>query len=243
EGSINTTNQNAQTRELNDTLVKARADQLSSILKAHISQFLTRELDRVLRQVIRGTLKKVGQAVVQSTKNQQAQTSVEQPSLKQDSQKDEQDKARREDLQNNIKNPKIGMENHLDEMKDKDRGLGIVDVKMLVNSERRNLILVDSETGKEQVINPEGPRKIPAFFKQSAKIMFKPDENGDIGHFITARGEETYIQVNGRTDCLLIAYNESLGRKVDEDMIENEREKLVQYTVQHSKTFERYKKI
>ncbi|CAF1258181.1 unnamed protein product [Didymodactylos carnosus] len=68
EGSINTTNQNAQTRELNDTLVKARADQLNSILKAHRSQFLTRELDRVLRQVIRGTLKIVDQAVVQSTK-------------------------------------------------------------------------------------------------------------------------------------------------------------------------------
>ncbi|CAF1638305.1 unnamed protein product [Rotaria magnacalcarata] len=112
---------------------------------------------------------------------------------------------------------------------------------MLANSKWRNITVHNQATGETEVIRPGGLRKIPAFFKQSAEIIFQSGENGSIGHFVTARGKETYIQLNGRQDCLLIAYNESLGRKVNEAMIEKERYSLDQYITRNRTTYSKYK--
>ena len=49
-----------------------------------------------------------------------------------------------------------------------------------------------------------------------------------------------YKQVNGRNDCLLIAYNESLGRTVNENMIRQERENLNNYTLSHLDDYQKY---
>ncbi|CAF1235147.1 unnamed protein product [Rotaria sp. Silwood1] len=112
-----------------------------------------------------------------------------------------------------MRNPKQITASYLREAKDKDRALGLADIKMLADRKRRKITVYNSDTDEKEIINPSGVRKIPALFKQSAKIYYEADENGDIGHYFTGRGTETYIQINGRKDCLLIAYHESLGRK------------------------------
>ncbi|CAF5094774.1 unnamed protein product, partial [Rotaria sp. Silwood1] len=84
---------------------------------------------------------------------------------------------------------------------------------MLADRKRRKITVYNSDIGEKEIINPSEVKKILALFKQSAKIYYEADENGDIGHYFTGRGTETYIQINERKDCLLIAYHESLGRK------------------------------
>ncbi|CAF5002437.1 unnamed protein product, partial [Rotaria sp. Silwood1] len=75
--------------------------------------------------------------------------------------------------------------NYLREAKDKDRALGLADIKMLADRKRRKITVYNSDTGEKEIINPSEVRKIPALFKQSAKIYYEADENGDIGHYFT----------------------------------------------------------
>ncbi|CAF1494754.1 unnamed protein product [Rotaria sp. Silwood1] len=84
---------------------------------------------------------------------------------------------------------------------------------MLADRKRRKITVYNSDTDEKEIINPSEVRKILALFKQSAKIYYEAGENEDIRHYFTGRGTETYIQINERKDCLLIAYHESLGRK------------------------------
>ena len=112
---------------------------------------------------------------------------------------------------------------------------------MLANQKMRNIEIFDKDTGEKILVQPEGFwRKIPAFFKQSASINFKRDLESGVGHYYTARGTEMYKQVNGRNDCLLISYHESLGRTVNEDMIRQERDTLSKYTLSHLDDYQRY---
>ncbi|CAF1306050.1 unnamed protein product [Rotaria sp. Silwood1] len=108
---------------------------------------------------------------------------------------------------------------------------------MLADRKRRKITVYNSDIGEKEIINPSEVKKILALFKQSAKIYYEADENGDIGHYFTGRGTETYIQINGRKDCLLIAYHESLGRKVNENIIGQERVSLRRYTAKHSEKY------
>ncbi|CAF1355046.1 unnamed protein product [Rotaria sp. Silwood1] len=108
---------------------------------------------------------------------------------------------------------------------------------MLADRKRRKITVYNSDTDEKETINPSGVRKIPDLFKQSAKIYYEAGENGDIGHYFTGRGTETYIQINERKDCLLIAYHESLGRKVNENIIGQERVSLRRYTAKHSEKY------
>ncbi|CAF5045315.1 unnamed protein product [Rotaria sp. Silwood1] len=123
------------------------------------------------------------------------------------------------------KNPKQITASYLREAKDKDRALGLADIKMLADRKRRKITVYNSDTDEKEIINPSGVRKIPALFKQSAKIYYEVDENGDIGHYFTGRETETYIQINGRKDCLLIAYHESLGSQNGSVPLVNIKEK------------------
>ncbi|CAF4653206.1 unnamed protein product, partial [Rotaria sp. Silwood2] len=236
EGAVENKNNNNNTKPINDKLVKARVEQLNGIIKGYISIELTKKLDTTLRQIISGTLRKVGKAIAQTAKdminsefngknpvdvfkqsNQNgSQVSVDQPLDKQNPKKEQEEQAKREDRQNNIKNPKSLSEYYSEEIKDKDRALGLADIKMLADSKARNITVYNVDTGEKEVIRPSGLRKILAFFKQSAKINYKADENGDIGHYFTGRGTETYRQINGHNNCLIIAYHESLGRTVNE---------------------------
>ncbi|CAF1467007.1 unnamed protein product [Rotaria sordida] len=265
EGVFNIKNDNANVQNRNEKIITDRVEQLKNIIKGYIAQKLTRELDRILRQLISGVLKKIGEAIAQITKatvdslfnkknlfdksktfNQsndsgQSQVSVEQPSSDVGSQKEKENAAKREDLQNNIKNPKAQRETYEEEAKDKSRGMNLADIMMLANKKKRNIVVYDSKTGTQKVIRPEGVGKIFAFFKTNAKIKHIPDENGGIGHFITGRGNENYIQKNGRKNCLLIAYHESLGRNVDDSFIEKEQKEIYQYTTQHLDKYLRYR--
>jgi preprotein translocase subunit SecA len=257
------TNEKALHNDINQNLVHARAEQLNRIIREYIYTKLTRELDRVLRQIISETLKQIGKSLAQAVKamiesefngknpietlknshqNKQSQIVIEQPSINENSIKEQQDQAKkRKVLQNKIQNPKEMMDTYSEEMKDKDRALGRADIKMLADQKRRNITVYNTNTGQKEVIRPSGLRMIPAFFKQSAKINYTPRENGNIGHFFTARGTEIFVQINGRRDCLLIAYHESLGRTVDQHLIETERAKHDQYTNQHLQRFVRYR--
>ncbi|CAM4953543.1 unnamed protein product [Rotaria socialis] len=267
DGAINTEEKNVNSKVMKDALIKARVDQLISIIKGYISSKLTKELEKILRQIISGTLKQIGKAMAQIAKamgngevneknpinkmknanqnkdnDRNSQVIVEQPSTDQSSQNEQRNKDKREDLQNNIKNPKEMNEGCLNDINKKSSGAtDRADIKMLANSKWRNITVHNQATGETEVIRPGGLRKIPAFFKQSAEIIFQPGENGSIGHFVTARGKETYIQLNGRQDCLLIAYHESLGRKVNEAMIEKERYNLDQYITRNRTTYSKYK--
>ncbi|CAF1312704.1 unnamed protein product [Adineta steineri] len=252
------TDKNVNQNKSNVEIVKARTEKLINMIKGYITSRLLRELDRVLRQIISKTLTAIGTAIAmgvkamvdsaynnnnqidqlrKSNENRDSQVSVEAPSPKAESEKEKQDEEKRNDLQNNVKNPKDFSE----EIENKDRPLGRADIKMLANSESRNIVVYNVDTGEKEVIRPAGLRKIPAFFKQTAEINYKPGEDGSIGHFYTARGTETYKQTNGGNDCLLIAYNESLGRKVNENVIRQERENLYQYTHRHSQQYAEYR--
>ncbi|CAF1338136.1 unnamed protein product, partial [Rotaria sp. Silwood1] len=110
---------------------------------------------------------------------------------------------------------------------------------MLADRKRRKITVYNSDTGEKEIINPSEVRKIPVLFKQSAKIYYEAGEDGDIGHYFTGRGTETYIQINERKDCLLIAYHESLGKKVNENIIGQERVSLRRYTAKHSEKYVR----
>jgi hypothetical protein len=264
EGARKTEKNHTTEKNLNQNLINDRAEQLNRIIREFISSKLTRELERVLRQIISGTLTEIAHAAIQgieamidsefngknpidtlrqsNTQNHEDdQIVVDQPSTDPNSNQEEKNQEKREDLQNNIKNPKDMVDDTLKVAKDENRALDRADVKMLVDSQRRNIIIYNKDTGETEVIRPSGIRQIPAFFKQSAKIYYQADENGDIGHYFTARGTETYKQVNGRNDCLLIAFHESLGRKVEEKMIRQEREKLSQYTVRNLDRYVKYR--
>ncbi|CAF5144027.1 unnamed protein product [Rotaria sp. Silwood1] len=56
---------------------------------------------------------------------------------------------------------------------------------MLADRKRRKITVYNSDTGEKEIINPSEVRKILALFKQSAKIYYEADENGDIGHYFT----------------------------------------------------------
>ncbi|CAF1411988.1 unnamed protein product [Rotaria magnacalcarata] len=162
-----------------------------------------------------------------------SQVSVEQPSLNSDSKKEKLDQERRENLQNNIVDPKEMMKNYVDGIKDKDRPMGLAEAKMLAEKDMRKIVMYDEVNKEKIVVSPSGWKKIPAFFKQSAKINYIAGEDGNFGHFVNARGPGRYVQVAGRNDCLLIAYKESLGYTVSTDMIDKDREALYQYTARH----------
>ncbi|CAF1314694.1 unnamed protein product [Rotaria sp. Silwood1] len=108
---------------------------------------------------------------------------------------------------------------------------------MFADRKRRKITVYNSDTGEKEIINPSEVRKISVLFKQSAKIYYEAGEDGDIGHYFTGRGTETYIQINERKDCLLIAYHESLGKKVNENIIGQERVSLRRYTAKHSEKY------
>ncbi|CAF4081282.1 unnamed protein product [Rotaria sordida] len=261
EGAVENKNKNVNTGNINNTLVQARVEQLNSIIRGYISRELTKKLDCILRQIISGTLRQIGKAVAHTAKDMinsefngknpvdifkqsnqnKSQVSVEQPLDQQSAKQEREEKAKRDDLQNNIKNPKSSSENYAKEIKDKDRALGRADIKMLANSKARNIIVYNVNTGEKEVIRPSGIRRIPAFFKQSAKLNYKVGENEGIGHYCTARGTETYKQINGRKDCLIIAYYESLGRTVNESKIQQERDKLYEHIGRNRNDFVRYK--
>ena len=107
-----------------------------------------------------------------------------------------------------------------------NRPLDIVDVKALADMKMTNIIKKNKDTGETTVVRPTGWRAIPAFFKQPAKISFMTKAGESVGHYYNGHREEIYKPVYGRNDCLLIGYHESLGRKVTENFIHDERTKL-----------------
>ncbi|CAF3145337.1 unnamed protein product [Rotaria sp. Silwood2] len=251
-------------RNINSTKIKDRAAQLKNMINAYITKTLTRELDKLVRQVVSTGVNQIAKGatyivktLVESEFNgknpidtlrksnqnerdgQKSQIIEEQPSPKTDSRKDESDQKRRENLQNDITNPKEIISNYADEIKDKNRPLGLADIKMLADKKMRNIVVYDETTKKKHLISPPGWKKIPAFFKQSAKIIYAAGKGGDVGHFTNALAPESFKQVNGRKDCLLIAYKESLGYEANDEMIEKDREKLYQFTARYSNRYAR----
>jgi hypothetical protein len=86
---------------------------------------------------------------------------------------------------------------------------------MEVNKEGRNLYILDTTTGQNIKLKPEGILgKVRAVFKKSARIKFMKNSKGG-GHYANLKGQEVYVQNAGENNCLLIAIDESLGKKVD----------------------------
>jgi hypothetical protein len=137
----------------------------------------------------------------------------------------------RENIQNELVNPRESLS--LPNSAEENRPLDLADVKALADMKMRNIVIDNKDTGEKTVIRPSGWRAIPAFFKQDAKINFMTNAGDSVGHYYNGRGEELYKPVNGRNDCLLIAYHESLGRKVTEDFIKAERAKFDSYVTKH----------
>ncbi|CAF1114070.1 unnamed protein product, partial [Didymodactylos carnosus] len=263
EGATNKIDENNNTENINNSHIQARADALKNIIKGYITSKLTRELDRVIRQIISGTLKQIAKVVGQIAKDmissefngknpvdvlkqlnqnqRESQVSIEQRSTTDKSKNKKEEQAKRESLQNDVKNLKNLPGYSSEEATEKDRALDLAGIKMLAESKSRNIVVYNIDTGEKEVIRPSGLGKIPAFFKQSAKINYKADENGDVGHYFTARGTETYTQINGRNDCLIIAYHESLGQTVNKSMIQQERNELYQYIDRNRNKFDRYR--
>ncbi|CAF0789595.1 unnamed protein product [Adineta ricciae] len=257
ESSAQTNNENVKKNNSNAKLVEARAEELMKHVKDCITKKLTALLDQILRAIINKTLRMVGTALAagmqtmvssatenkqQTKENKDSQVSVEGPSPKDCTQKDEDAEKKREDLQNNVKACKTQQEMYEDEAKDTTRGKNLADIHLLSNAKCRNIIVIDTETNEEKIIRPDGLRKVVAFFKTDAKIKYIPGtEYGQMGHYTTARGKESFVQKNGRNDCLLIAYHESLGSKVDETFIDKERIAFNQYTSQHLDLYVTYR--
>ncbi|CAF1411613.1 unnamed protein product [Adineta steineri] len=261
EGATNKIDKNNNRENLNDNIVEARSKQMNDIIKEYIRNKLTRELDRVIRQIVSGTLKRIGKAVGQIAKDMinsqfngknpvdvlkqanqnksESQVSVEPSSNTDKSKNEKEEQAKRESLQNDVQNLKDLSGYSKEEVTNKDRPLGLADLKMLAQSKSRNIVAYNTDTGETEIIRPSGLRRIPALFKQSAKINYKADENGAVGHYFTGRGTETYTQINGRKDCMIIAYNESLRRTVNESMIQQERDKLYRHINRNRQEFDR----
>ncbi|CAF4138501.1 unnamed protein product [Rotaria sordida] len=253
-------------REEDTTIIKHRSDQLISIIKAYVTKVLTQGLVTILTKIMNGefirmaknmvnfvktsineefnqknpidTLKNSKQNVTEDGQNQ---VLVEQPCDIDNSSQERQDEMERDDIQNNIQNPKKLMENMSNETNDGNRALGRPDIQMLADKKCRDIIIYNKDTGETETIRPSGLRKIPAFFKQEAKIYYEGGENGDIGHLTNARGSEVYKQLNGRNDCLFIAYNESLGKTVDENFIQRERENFDRYIAENQTRYSQYR--
>jgi hypothetical protein len=246
-------NENAPSnRKLKTELVKTRVEQIIQILRSKIMSKLSMLIANVVRAIVGAIVNKIATVAVNATsafinscmkgKNPLEQNKANKDDVNkgenvkdfQDSKEEKDNEAQLNDVQNNIKNPK-------DSLSDDNRPLGLADIRMLANQKMRNIEITDKDTGEKIIVRPEGFwRKIPAFFKQAASINFKRDYETGVGHYFTAKGTEMYKQVNGRNDCLLIAYHESLGRTVNEGMIRRERENLINYTLSHSDDYQRY---
>ena len=244
-------NGNAE-RKLKPELVKTRVGQIIQILRTKIMSKLSMLIANVVRAIVGAIVNKIASAAINATSAyinscMKGKNPLDQNKAKSDGaskgenlkdfqeNKEEKDKeAQLNDVQNNIKNPK-------DMLSDTNRPLGLADIQMLANQKMRNIEITDKDTGEKILVRPDGfLRKIPAFFKQAASINFKRDLESGVGHYFTARGTEMYKQVNGRNDCLLIAYNESLGRIVNANLILEERQNLNNYTLSHLDDYQRY---
>lgn len=92
--------------------------------------------------------------------------------------------------------------------------LSTVDAKALATAKGRN-IYIYQPNGKPIVLKPRTlPGKMKAFFKPSARIHYKPGENGGPGHF-SVPGKD-FQQAAGNMDCLVMAYRTSLGKTATE---------------------------
>ena len=123
--------------------------------------------------------------------------------------------------------------------------LGLADAKLLADKERTNIKIeyVDPETGETKIkyIRPHGLRKLLALVKRTAEIEFKQGKEGEIGHFI-AKGGESYTESSGGMNCLLIAFNEALGRDVNKEMLQEQRYQFSGYLKSHQETYYRCQK-
>ncbi|CAF5157634.1 unnamed protein product, partial [Rotaria sp. Silwood1] len=59
-------------------------------------------------------------------------------------------------IANKSRNRKQITASYLREAKDKDRALGLADIKMLADRKRRKITVYNSDTGEKEIINPSG---------------------------------------------------------------------------------------
>jgi preprotein translocase subunit SecA len=246
--SYKTNSNNSQKRALKPVEIQDRVKKLTEMIKTKIISKITQEVSMVVRQLVGILVKKLAQVAVSFTKNlvsKATKNPIEKPTdstqkkadVLKDFEGDKQKKAEnenaktRENIQNELVNPRESLS--LPNSAEENRPLDLADVKALADMKMRNIVIDNKDTGEKTVIRPSGWRAIPAFFKQDAKINFMTNAGDSVGHYYNGRGEELYKPVNGRNDCLLIAYHESLGRKVTEDFIKAERAKFDSYVTKH----------
>ena len=139
-----------------------------------------------------------------------------------------------EHIENGVVSPKCTLEesanehNNLDkyqtETKDKERKLNLADAQMQANKENRNIYVRDFETGEVIKIKPDNfGSKFAAFFRDDAAVDFKNS------HFTAGVGQERYKETDGKQNCFLIAYHESLGKEVNNEFIMQRRHSLHNY--------------
>ncbi|CAF0863380.1 unnamed protein product [Brachionus calyciflorus] len=117
---------------------------------------------------------------------------------------------------------------------DRTREENLADVQLKSNKSSRSITIRDLTTGEIIKVEPENLwSKFKSKFKEIAVIDFDLNRNGR-GHFVTGRGSESFIEQHGGNNCFLISYEESLGRKVDENSIKQKRNSLSKYILNHS---------
>ncbi|CAF4240285.1 unnamed protein product [Rotaria sp. Silwood2] len=135
DGASQLKNNHINTKSIQNELLKTRVSQLTSVIKAYISNVLIKELDRRIRALISGALAVISEKVIKFTTsviesvfdkqnpvdamknakkndkdNSETHVITDQPLSVSDSKKEEQDQIKREVIQNGITNPKKIME-------------------------------------------------------------------------------------------------------------------------------------
>lgn len=148
-----------------------------------------------------------------------------------DEQKEKKKKEKK--IEKGVVNPK-GSSNANDESTDMNLG----DAQMEANKSGRSVKVRDLTTGEIITIEPEGIfGKITAMFKDDIVVDYDENAEGG-GHFKTGVGEEKFIQKDGGRDCFLIAADESLGREVTEESVQQRRKSLDDYTNKNKDKYE-----
>ena len=249
-----TNNQNSE-KKGNKKLIEDRITELRNLIKTKIIMKVTHEISLIVRQLVSFVVKKLvdasisitkdlidkatkGKTSLEKAKNEKKSTTLKDLEGDKQEKSEKENKEKREKIQNEITNANDGS-SESEPNDDTNRPLDLADVKALADMEMRNIVIYNKDTGETTVVKPSGWRVIPAFFKQEAKINFMTKAGESIGHYYNGHGEEIYKPVNGRNDCLLIAFHESLGRKVTEAFILDERAKFDSYVSKHHDYYSR----
>ena len=248
-------NKSKGTRVMKPAVFKTRIEQLKKIITDQIFKKLSKLVENAVRKCVTFASKFVGKAFIKLTKSIVNEYFKGENPLKKVTKSETGEmrefndgkliakndgETKRNELQNQLTNP--NSQNLAVPNSDSNRPLGKPDLRMLADLDRRNIEIFNEATGKTETLKPGGWKKIPAFFKQSVKLKFRSDADNSIGHYVTGRGNELYVQANGRMDCALIAINESLGKTVNEGMLIDVRAKMSKYIEKHPERYQRYQK-